>query len=1400
MRTLLAFCLADYLVGPPSDPVEKRLCFLESPALGKYDELLYHLMAHLSQRLEPPAFLEEARRWYFTDKMKRSEASERIRRLIEIRNHDAHQPAPAGREDLAALTRGVFSETRRVLQSLAWLQGWRPFRVCAQSPARGRRARGKIQFLTGNEHLSTPEMAEWRGELLPDLVYLSNPRGDTVLELSPFVRVCDDPRSGAERFFLLQSVQKMKRLVLLHDELGSALPPQTVPTEQGEQAFDRWLQDRPKAYLRQPIEDVGHCLGWYGARGAQAGQLLDDRFEVRELLGEGGMAHVYRVWDRDLEEEFALKVLKDAFVDIHAFRERFLREARQMRRIRHPSIMRLQDVGRMGNGGVYLKMPVMEHGSLADHVVPGGQAPEQVLAWGGQILAAVAHLHEQGIIHRDLKPANLLMGEQGRLFLADFGIALADGEERLTASLEQVGSLAYMAPEQRLGGSVTDRSDVFSSAMLLHELLEGHLPVASPGTGVDSSLGVVLGKMGAAEAAERPTAREAAAMLAELAPSSSEPAEPGPPVEGPRPERREAVAKAPTASLPVPAATPAERSASPVAAGGGRPAARAASKASAAARGASASRSDVQREERRAAELIERARRSVDWLRATDDLEALRLAVELVDTPEAWSTYLLCASNVADARIFPDAAADRRLTERARSLVSAHPRSSRAWYALGVLLTGVDDVEAIEALERAIELDGGDAHSLLWLAVAQRNLGREREALISLGKGEHAQPGSQMVRFVRGHFALLDGAPERALEQARAMLSKTKRVPRAWYLLCRAQADLEQHEVRVSNAAAWCKVFPHSSLAAWQHGLALSAQNEDERAVAELERATTLRPDFSEAWVSWGWQLLGAGALGEALTLISRAKERVGDDAHFAALVAYASLEANRLDDALKAARIAARAQPASAGVAEDEALCLLATGDATEARRVALQVDASESPVLQGILRLTGDAEATYLPGLASVNVSSAGYRPGWATLCAGAFDTWQPPREWSPWGHVPFGAWVAPEVAVTRGDKNEEELVFQVQKLIMANNLDRARQHIQDHGPEALRVVALAAFEHCDDAATMEPAVDEALFSLRRQGTAPAAIERARLRVRKIVNLLWARSRGVVARVQEDAPRTSLPSLPFGFWCQAVYPVLDDLEAALPADRVAFQQQVAALVRRNDVDSAIRVCNAVSDERLLRLGVPLSARHSRVLRGALTGWNRGAFAVAARLSEALGDEKLRGASSASLCQLIVAADHVFGTWVEAMSFRSEHVRRFEGPNIPGFGEPGGPRQPPSSVSVAHVRVGLVRSGKIADERIFTSGQDVFVGTSPKNQVVLTNDGLGRRLAMLRFRRGQYWLQFTDKVTGKVAHGGAVRTLTELTGLDEAVFSRGVWRLPIDTRSRGKIVVGDETLLYQFV
>jgi serine/threonine protein kinase len=198
------------------------------------------------------------------------------------------------------------------------------------------------------------------------------------------------------------------------------------------------------------------------------GNLIAERYRIISLLGRGGMGEVYRADDLKLGQQVALKFLPEAVVDRFAL-ERFRNEVRTARRISHPNVCRVHDIGET-NTQVFLSMEYVDGEDLSSLLHRNGRLPrEKALEISRKICAGLAAAHDKGVLHRDLKPSNIMIDRSGEVLIMDFGLAgLAHQIEDLRS-----GTPAYMAPEQLAGKEVTARSDIYSLGLVFYELFAG---------------------------------------------------------------------------------------------------------------------------------------------------------------------------------------------------------------------------------------------------------------------------------------------------------------------------------------------------------------------------------------------------------------------------------------------------------------------------------------------------------------------------------------------------------------------------------------------------------------------------------------------------------------------------------------------------------------------------------------------------------------------------------------------------------------------------------------------------------------------------------------------------------------------------------------------------------------
>lgn len=200
------------------------------------------------------------------------------------------------------------------------------------------------------------------------------------------------------------------------------------------------------------------------------------RYRLGEILGQGGMALVYRARDGELNRPVAIKLLADNLAMDEAFRRRFLREARLAARLAHPNVVQVYDMGAV-DGRPYIVMEYVEGETLAAVLERRGRIPAREAAeLALQVCAGLQHAHEAGLVHRDVKPQNILVCANGTLKIADFGIARSAHETRLTEIGNVLGTAAYLAPEQAAGEEVTAAADIYALGVVFYELLTGRRP------------------------------------------------------------------------------------------------------------------------------------------------------------------------------------------------------------------------------------------------------------------------------------------------------------------------------------------------------------------------------------------------------------------------------------------------------------------------------------------------------------------------------------------------------------------------------------------------------------------------------------------------------------------------------------------------------------------------------------------------------------------------------------------------------------------------------------------------------------------------------------------------------------------------------------------------------------
>ena len=206
------------------------------------------------------------------------------------------------------------------------------------------------------------------------------------------------------------------------------------------------------------------------------GQKINDRYEIIKSIGEGGMANVYLGQDTILDRKVAIKVLRGDLANDEKFIRRFQREALSASSLSHPNIVEMYDVGE-DNGNYYIVMEYIEGKTLKQLLKKRGKlTTREAVDIMIQLADGISEAHDSYIIHRDIKPQNIMIKEDGKIKITDFGIAMALNSTQLTQTNSVMGSVHYLPPEQASGKGSTIKSDIYSMGILFYELLTGVLP------------------------------------------------------------------------------------------------------------------------------------------------------------------------------------------------------------------------------------------------------------------------------------------------------------------------------------------------------------------------------------------------------------------------------------------------------------------------------------------------------------------------------------------------------------------------------------------------------------------------------------------------------------------------------------------------------------------------------------------------------------------------------------------------------------------------------------------------------------------------------------------------------------------------------------------------------------
>jgi len=263
--------------------------------------------------------------------------------------------------------------------------------------------------------------------------------------------------------------------------VDSIIPTPSTPASGSEEAApDHATPHLPSIQVRQkiavPYQNARTTRSKF-LRGDLQGRILEDRYRLTFPLGRGGMSTVYLARDFTCGRHYAIKVLHRELVERSRYRRRFFNEIDAARRIDHPAVVRMFELGEIEDGRLFLVMEYVRGICLKRLIAQGPVPAQKVIPIVFAVADGLRAAHSRGVVHRDLKPGNVLLprgpGESAVAKIVDFGIARIAGGPRLTRSSEVIGTPVYLSPEQATGDPIDHRTDIYSLDVLMYEMLTG---------------------------------------------------------------------------------------------------------------------------------------------------------------------------------------------------------------------------------------------------------------------------------------------------------------------------------------------------------------------------------------------------------------------------------------------------------------------------------------------------------------------------------------------------------------------------------------------------------------------------------------------------------------------------------------------------------------------------------------------------------------------------------------------------------------------------------------------------------------------------------------------------------------------------------------------------------------